>query len=244
MLKEALPSKYHTQFFLRDTGPNIGVNMDITHRCPLECLRCSRQYDFKRNKTPVWGQDIPLETIDKITDVYKSINFCGQLSDPVHHPKFIEILEICYRKNIYVVVHNASSAKSESWYIKAFKANPKANWWFGIDGLPEESHRYRINQDGKKLYNIMLKSKEYLINKPTWQYIIFNYNEDHMEQAKKMAIDNNVNMLFVYSSKWLNEDDPLRPSEKNHFFNHQYLIRPKGGFEKKFNQILKNEEVL
>ena len=227
MLKEALPSKYHTQFFLRDTGSNIGVNMDITYRCPLECLRCSRQYDFKRNKTPVWGQDIPLETIDKITDVYKSINFCGQLSDPVHHPKFIEILEICYRKNIYVVVHNASSAKSESWYIKAFKANPKANWWFGIDGLPEESHRYRINQDGEKLYNIMLKSKEYLINKPTWQYIIFNYNEDHMEQAKKMAIDNNVNMLFVYSSKWLNEDDPLRPSKKdNHIFSEQHLLQP------------------
>ena len=69
MLKETLPSKYHTQFFLRDTGSNIGVNMDITYRCPLECLRCSRQYDFKRNKTPVWGQDIPLKTIDKITDV-------------------------------------------------------------------------------------------------------------------------------------------------------------------------------
>ena len=238
MLKEALPSKYHTQFFLRDTGNIPGVNMDITHRCPLACPRCSRQYDFKRNKTPVWGQDIPLETIEKITDVYKSINFCGQLSDPVHHPKFIEILEICHRKNVEITVHNASSAKSESWYIKAFKANPKAKWWFGIDGLPEESHRYRINQDGKKLYDIMLKSKEYLINKPTWQYIIFNYNEDHMEQAKKMATDNNVNMLFVYSSKWLNEDDPLRPSEKNHLFSHQYLIRPKGGFINKFNKML------
>ena len=95
-----------------------------------------------------------------------------------------------------------------------------------------------LDKDGKKLFNIMLKSKEYLIVAPTWQYIIFKYNEDHMEQAKQMATDNNINILFVYSSKWLNEDDPLRPSEKNHFFNHQYLIRPKGGFEKKFNQIL------
>ena len=215
-----------------------GINIDISNRCPLECMRCQRQTNFTLEGRKVYGRDATMDEIRKLSDYFSSFNFCGQLSDPVHHPKFIEILEICDRKSARVIVHNASSAKSESWYIKAFKAHPKAAWWFGIDGLPEESHRYRINQDGKKLFNIMLKSKEYLINKPTWQYIIFNYNEDHMEQAKKMAIDNNVNMLFVYSAKWLNEDDPLRPSEKNHFFNHQYLIRPKGGFEKKFNQML------
>ena len=221
-----------------------GINIDISNRCPLECMRCQRQTNFTLEGRKVYGRDATMDEIRKLSDYFSSFNFCGQLSDPVHHPKFVEILEICYRKNVDVIVHNASSAKSESWYIKAFKAHPKAAWWFGIDGLPEESHRYRINQDGKKLYDIMLKSKEYLINKPTWQYIIFKYNEDHMEQAKKMATDNNVNMLFVYSSKWLNEDDPLRPSEKNHFFNHQYLIQPKGGFEKKFKQILNNEEVL
>ena len=225
-LKYALPRKYHTQFFLRNIGDETGVNLDITHRCPLECLRCSRQHDFKRNNIPVWGQDISLETIEKITDAYKRISFCGQLSDPVHHPKFIEILEICYRKSVSVSVHNASSAKSESWYIKAFKTHPQANWWFGIDGLPWESHTYRKNQDGVKLFNILLKSKEYLIKTPTWQYIIFKYNEDHMKQAKRMAADNNVNIIFVYSAKWLNEDDDLRPSEDNHFFTHQHLLQP------------------
>ena len=230
MLKEALPSKYHTQFFLRNSGPNHGVNLDITHRCPLECPRCSRQHNFKRNNMPVWGQDIPLATIEKLADAYKRFNFCGQLSDPVHHPKFIEILEICYKNKAAVTVHNASSAKSERWYIEAFKAHPYANWWFGIDGLPEESHKYRINQNGKKLYNIMLKSKEYLIEAPTWQYIIFKYNEAHIEKAKQMAADNNVKILFVYSAKWLNEDDPLRPSKDNHIFSQQHLLEP---YEKK-----------
>ena len=40
-------------------------------------------------------------------------------------------------------------------YISAFKSNPKANWIFGIDGMPEESKQYRVNQDGEKLFKIM-----------------------------------------------------------------------------------------
>ena len=134
MLKKELSVAFHNQFFLRDDGLDCGVNLDITHRCPLECLRCSRQQDFGRFNQPVWGEDLPIETIDKITDAFKKVNFCGQLSDPVHHPKFIKILELCFKKSINVSVHNASSAKSESWYIKAFKAHPQAHWWFGIDG--------------------------------------------------------------------------------------------------------------
>ena len=215
MLKDALPSKYHTQFFIRDDGRNPGLNLDITHRCPLECPRCSRQIDFKRNNKTVWGQDISLETIEKLADAYKKFHFQGQLSDPVHHPKFIEILEICYRKSVRVIVHNASSAKSESWYTKAFKAHPQATWQFGIDGLPEESNMYRINQDGEKLFNIMIESKKYLKHKPIWQYIVFSYNENHIEQAKKLAKENGVRFMLLQSSRWTDNNDPLKPKKKD-----------------------------
>ena len=47
-----------------------------------------------------------------------------------------------------------------SWYIKAFKANINARWIFGIDGLPNESHNYRVNQDGEKLFNVIVESKK------------------------------------------------------------------------------------
>jgi MoaA/NifB/PqqE/SkfB family radical SAM enzyme len=225
-LHKDLSSEFQNQFFLRDVGPNNGVNIDLTYRCPLECIRCSRQQDFKRKNLPIWGHDLPIETIDKITDTYRCINFCGQLSDPVHHPKFIEILELCFKKFCNVTVHNASSAKSEAWYTKAFKAHPQANWWFGIDGLPEESHKYRVNQDGVKLFNIMVNSKKILLRRPTWQYIIFKYNEDHKEQARQMAIDNDIQFLFVHSAKWLSKRDPLMPT-KDKIVSKQHFI---GGF--------------
>jgi len=112
----------------------------------------------------------------KNINFFNKIYFCGQLSDPIHHPNFVEILKLC--KDTHVVIHNASSHKPRDYFIECFKANPNAHWVFGIDGLPEESHNYRIHQDGVKLFNIMLDAKKILQNPPTWQILTFKYNED------------------------------------------------------------------
>ena len=208
------------QFFMNRRG----LNIDIGFRCPLECPRCQRQRGWRNFGRKVPGRDLTLDEIDKISDYYnKSINFCGQLSDPVHHPKFPEILNLLYnkgdkrlhKKSIRLEIHTAASQKSKAFYIKCFKANPLADWLFGIDGLPEESNLYRINQDGEKLFNIMIESKKYLKQTPTWQYIVFSYNEDHIEQAKKLAKENGVRFMLLQSSRWTDNNDPLKPKKKD-----------------------------
>lgn len=191
-----------------------GLNIDITHRCALECPRCQRQTQFRDRGQKVYGVDISLEDIKKLAAFYKCFDFCGQLSDPVHHPKFIEILAYLKSVNVKCYVHNASSAKSLDWYIKAWKANTSATWIFGIDGLPNESHKYRVNQDGEKLFKIMCESQKYLNTRSVWQYIIFNYNEDHLEEAKKMADEHDLFFIQKQSSRWLSHDDPFMPSKK------------------------------
>ena len=203
------------QFFMNRRS----LNIDIGFRCPLECPRCQRQRGWRNFGKKVPGRDLTLDEIDKISDYYKSINFCGQLSDPVHHPKFPEILNLLYKKKILVEVSTAASQKSKAFYIKCFEANPNAQWVFGIDGLPEESHKYRVNQDGQKLFEIMIESTKYLANTPTWQYIIFSYNEDHIEQARKLAKENGVRFMTLNSSRWINNDDPLKPKKKGLSFN-------------------------
>ena len=196
----------NVEFFKRSNGFNI----DITFRCPLECPRCQRQ-KFKDVGKKVWGYDISLDEIRKLANYFKSFSFCGQLSDPIHHPQFIEILKLLYEKNIHVNIHNASSFKSMSWYVKAFQAHPNAKWIFGIDGLPEESCLYRKNQDGEKLFKVMVESKKYLNKPPCWQFIIFSYNEHNIEKARTMALKHQVQFMLVQSSRWLDENDPLIP---------------------------------
>ena len=211
------------QFFMNRRS----LNIDISFRCPLECPRCQRQRQWRDFGEKVPGRDLTLDEIDKISDYYKDINFCGQLSDPVYHPKFPEILRLLYnkgdkrihKKSIKVEIHTAASQKSKAWYIKCFKANPLAEWLFGIDGLPEESNLYRINQDGEKLFNIMIESKKYLQQTPVWQYIAFSYNEDHIEQAKKLAKENGVRFMLLQSSRWTDNNDPYKPKKKGMSFN-------------------------
>jgi MoaA/NifB/PqqE/SkfB family radical SAM enzyme len=191
---------------------NKRLNLDITYRCPLECLRCGRQTSFRNKGLNVPGYDISLEEFDKITNYFNRISFCGQYSDPIHHPKFIDLLEICNEKNLVVEVHVASSLKPKNFYFKAFEAYPNAEWIFGIDGLPNESHMYRVNQDGQKLYNIMIESKKYLKSRPTWQYIIFKYNEYHIDKAMSMAKEADINFMVINSARWLSTNDHLKPT--------------------------------
>ena len=206
-----------------------GINIDISNRCPLECMRCQRQTNFSLEGRKVYGRDATMDEIRKLSDYFSSFNFCGQLSDPVHHPKFIEILDYLYKKDIQVTVHNASSQKPMKWYIKAFQAHPRAKWIFAIDGLPEESNMYRINQDGEKLYRVMLEAKKHLKQTPSWQFIVFSYNEHNLEKAKKMAVDEGLMFIVLHSSRWMGEDDPLRPKQREYNLGYKGYIRPDVG---------------
>lgn len=191
------------------------INLDITHRCPLECRNCQRFTSFTSKGLKVPGKDLSIDDFKKIISHFKHINFCGQVSDPVHHPKFIEFLELTLANGNTVSIHHASGAKPERWYKKAFEANPKARWTFGIDGLPEESDWYRINQDGEKLYRMMKLARTILVQKPVWQWIVFRYNENHIEEGMAMAAEIDVRFMTLISSRWNGPNDPLKPQGKD-----------------------------
>ena len=150
------------------------INLDITHRCTLQCRRCNRAV-FAARGQKVPGEDMTIENFKKILNFFEEINFCGQISDPIFHPKFIDFLKLCKDKK--VVIHTAASHKKEDWYRKAYEANTNAYWTFGIDGLPKDSHKYRINQDGEHLFKMACMAAK-IVDKVKWQYIVFNYNEN------------------------------------------------------------------
>lgn len=198
-----------TRFFKRRS-----INLDITHRCTLQCPKCNRQIFSKRNlKVP--GQDMTISQFKKIINFYNTISFCGQISDPIFNPYFIDFLELAYKNNIKIDVKTAASHKSIDWYKKAFEANPNAQWTFGIDGLPKDSHLHRINQNGKYLFEVMLMSKKYVKN-VVWQCIVFSYNENNIEEIKKIAKSNNITLMFFYSSRF-SKNDALKPKNKNYY---------------------------
>ena len=60
----------------------------------------------------------------------------------------------------------------------------------------------------------MLESKNHLNTKPAWQYIIFSYNEDHVDLALEMATKDNLSFLIINSSRWMGKTDWLKPKTR------------------------------
>lgn len=189
------------------------INLDITHRCTLQCLRCLRNaYD----RVP--GHDMSVDEYNKIVSYFSHVNFCGNISDPVMNPFFLDFLKINYDNNISCEIHNAATGKSLDWYNKAFTINPKARWIFGLDGLPDQSHNYRVNQKGHQLFNAMKLCSSMGLD-ATWRMIVFSFNEDSIDQCKQLANEINVKFELVKSSRF-RKDDPLKPTK--YFINRDY----------------------
>ena len=118
------------------------------------------------------------------------------------------------------MVHTAASQKPVKWYNEAFDNMGRGEWTFGIDGLPEESHKYRINQDGKKLFEMAKLCASKGI-KTRWVYIIFKYNENHIKEAKKMAEDNGIEFQINISARFDGPEDPLRLINPKYYFDNE-----------------------
>ena len=193
------------------------INIDSSHRCPLECPKCQRQAIRKQGyKVP--GRDMPWNDFIKIAKYFKKgLIFCGQISDPTFNPKLIKKLKYCKENKIKAILNTAASQRPIEWYKEAFEANKNALWIFGVDGLPKDSHKYRIHQDGPKLFEVM-KMGVKMGNNIRWQYIAFNYNENNIEEARQLAKDNNIKFDVIHSGRW-EEKDPYKPKNPNYYLN-------------------------
>lgn len=175
------------------------INIDAGNKCTLECAACARQ-QYKNTGRKIPGNDLTPEQFDKLTAHFKKVSFCGTFSDPIFNPYFLDILKICKEKNIKTQISTAASQRPISWYQKAFDTYDKALWVFGIDGLPKDSHKYRIHQKGEYLFDIMLMAKSQ--NIPVeWQYIVFDYNKDDVEEAKKIAKKHKIRLTLIFSHR-------------------------------------------
>lgn len=168
------------------------INLDITTKCTLQCPQCTRT-TFYNGRPP--GSNMTFNQFEKILDYFSVLVFCGQISDPVYHPNFIEFLKMINNKNKMAVVNTAASHRSVEWYKQAFEANKEAWWRFGIDGLPQDSHKYRVNQDGEKLFEMMLMAKKMGL-RVEWQVLVFDYVSEKIDQIKQLAAKHDLQIAF------------------------------------------------
>lgn len=196
---------------LNNIDRSRSIVIDASNKCSLQCHKCERQWYFN-NKKRIRGNLLTIDQFKKIISYYNCyVEFCGQISDVTMNPNLPEFLKLTHNNEILTRVSTAASYRNKDWYINCFESNPYAEWVFGIDGLPDQSHLYRKNQNGKKLFDIMCTAASMNI-KTIWQYIVFKYNEENIDKAKQMALDNNIIFELNLSSRWEKPYDPFKPT--------------------------------
>jgi MoaA/NifB/PqqE/SkfB family radical SAM enzyme len=189
------------------------INIDITYRCPLQCHQCMRtaltlendnprKIKFKEKLTNSF--DIPLDDLRKLlTFASGRISFCGQLSDPVYHPQFLKILEMCSNEfaNKQIMIHTSAHQRNIEWYKDAFLlSGDNISWTFGLDGLPDTSHMYRVNQNSQLIFDAIMLGKG--MNKSvSWQFIVFKFNEHQIEIARNICKEKGIKFHLIYTDR-------------------------------------------
>ena len=185
-------------------------NIETTHRCRLQCPFCQRQRKGGKEKVKLAGE-FSYESFHKVYDFTNSINFCGQISDPIYHTNFLKILEI--KKNEYpnnrMYIKTNGSGKKLSWWGKDYDfSDETTEWTFGLDGASQDTANiYRVGTDFDNVFKVMQLGVKRSLD-IIWQFILFEHNEHELELAKKLSNENGITLLTIYSNRW--------PQEKEH----------------------------
>lgn len=188
-------------------------NLDISHRCILRCPQCIRQ---KLTSQDQIKRSFDLETEDfaKILNYYNnSITFCGQISDPIYHPNFLDFLKMSTGKQRAIKISTNGSGKSKEWWNEAFKYGVgEIAWYFGVDGIDEKSELYRVGSNFEEVWDRMKYGRR-LGHAIVWQYIIFDYNEHDVDKAVEIAKEEDFSLLLIKTNRGF--ETKHRPYRKN-----------------------------
>ena len=167
------------------------IHLEITSKCQAKCPMCPRRISG--------GPLNPFIKLDEITlDVFKkwfeldfikqldSLFMCGNLGDPIISKDTLEIYQYLreVNSNIRLAMHTNGSARDPEWWQRLAQLKVKVT--FGIDGLADTHHLYRISTD----FNKIIENARAFITAggvAKWHMLVFAHNEHQIEEARTMS---------------------------------------------------------
>jgi MoaA/NifB/PqqE/SkfB family radical SAM enzyme len=190
------------------------VHLEVTSKCQARCPMCPRRISG--------GMLNPLITLDEITleqfQQWFPVSFvkqldrlfmCGNLGDPIIAEDTLEIFKYLRENNpkIHLSMHTNGSARTKKWWHDLAYLNVYVT--FGIDGLEDTHHLYRVATDWPK---IIENAKTFIDNGgwAEWHMLVFKHNEHQIEDCKSIANKMNFSKFTVkHTSRFKNDRWPV-----------------------------------
>lgn len=173
------------------------IRLEASGKCQLKCPLCLTGTHYHRKYSSVgWGH---LKLTDFVNFLDKNPQIrsieLSNYGELFLNPEIIEILRICYERNIRLTALNGSNLN----HLPDAVAEALVRYQFekikvSIDGASQQTYQiYRIGGDFEKVIENIRKinfyKKQYQSKYPKlkWQFIVFGHNEHELSQAKQMA---------------------------------------------------------
>lgn len=234
----------------------VGINIDSSFRCPLQCPACQRQKPNLKWKIKI-SRDMPFDDWRKLLrfadpmlhkwNFFKFAKMCGQISDPIYHANFIELIKIRNEEfpNVTMEINTNGTAKKSEWWDEVFSLSAQGpvegdKWIFALDGTDNYTNNiYRVNSKFDEVYEIMKKGKSYGLE-IWWFFLIFEHNIHQLETARQMAKELKVGFREEYTTR---TGGDIIPAQRdgivfNEIINRgqHYFLRPADWKERKLKR--------
>lgn len=203
------------------------LQIENSSLCPAACPQCDRElgpadktwFEQKYLSTEFFDTKIP----DYVYANLRNITFSGIMGDPCAAPNFIDVISTLRPKGPFeLYIHTNGGMKNPDWWRElASKLGPNDIVQFGIDGLEDTNHIYRVNINWNKLIN-NVKAFIDAGGNANWQYIAFKHNEHQIEEAKELARELGFKNFTVKQSARFSLDHLLNKNR----FGSGVLIEP------------------
>ena len=178
----------------------FNLHFELTNKCNSRCILCPRT--VLDNDIPTQDPNLNLSeiTLDNYKKIFynnkndiRKILLCGNLGDPIIAKDIFEITEYSLSSVLNKTqgkfdVRTNGSLRTKKWWSEYGKLckGVKPGVVFGIDGLKDTSHIYRVNTSFEKV----IENAAAFIEQggvAIWQFIIFKHNVHQLEDAKELA---------------------------------------------------------
>lgn len=167
------------------------VHLEITTKCQAKCPMCPRRLnggilnpfieltEITLNQFKTWFEPNFIKQLDHIY-------MCGNLGDAIVAKDTLKIIQYIRSINPKMRLHlnTNGSARSSSWWKELAKQNVYVI--FGIDGLEDTHHLYRVDTNWQKI----IENAKTFINhggKARWDMLVFDHNQHQVDDCRNLS---------------------------------------------------------
>ena len=221
------------------------LHFDLTNLCNAKCPECVREIDnqcwpfLDKN---ILSLDIIKKRFTKLQlPRLTHVRFCGSFGDPLTHPDLIDILKHFISEWPHIelsVATNGGLKNTNLWHDLGTILNSSLRFvTFGIDGLEDTNHIYRVGVNWAKLQENFTA----FINAggcAQWQFIVFEHNRHQIFEARDYAVEAGF-FRFDLVQSHRNDSINVNYINKNYNVNYEKINKIQSKVKEKFWSIKK-----